>query len=128
MLIDLFKKYNYKIIIKPHISYEGGMQLEFAKSKNLSISKSVKTSGAELMRSERPKFIAGWLSTTLCEALRQCIIPINLWNNTLDENQKFLPYNFRKRTIWWQEDQETLLKILDDSDEKLIEKFVDTMS
>jgi hypothetical protein len=128
MLIDLFKKYNYKIIIKLHISYIGGMQLEFAKSKNLSISKSVKTSGSELMRSERPKFIAGWSSTTLCEALRQGIIPIDLWNITRDQHQKFSPYNFRKRTIWWQEDQEALLKLLDDSDKKLIEKFVDTMS
>ena len=128
MLIDLFKKYNYKIIIKPHISYEGGMQLEFAKSKNLSISKSVKTSGSELIRSERPKFVAGWSSTTLCEALRQSVIPIDLWKIGLHMNQKFSPYNFRKRTIWWQEDQEILLKLLDDSEEKLIEKFVDTLS
>ncbi len=127
ILIDLFKKYNYKIIMKLHISYVGGLQLEFAKRKNLLISRNVKTSGAELMRSERPKFIAGWSSTTLCEALRQGIIPIDLWKINLQENQKFSPYNFRKRTIWWQEDQDILLKLLDDSEEKLIEKFLDTM-
>ena len=113
--------------MKLHISYVGGLQLEFAKHKNLSISKNVKTSGAELMRSERPKFIAGWSSTTLCEALRQGIIPIDLWKINLQENQKFSPYNFRKRTVWWQEDQDILLKLLDDSEEKLIEKFLDTM-
>lgn len=127
IVIDLFKKYNYKIIIKLHISYVGGLQLEFAKRKNLLISRNIKTSGAELMRSERPKFIAGWSSTTLCEALRQGIIPIDLWKINLHEDQKFSPYNFRKRTIWWQEDQEMLLKLLDDSEEKLIEKFVDTL-
>ena len=127
ILIDLFKKYNYKIIMKLHISYVGGLQLEFAKRKNLLISRNVKTSGAELMRSERPKFIAGWSSTTLCEALRQGIIPIDLWKINLQENQKFSPYNFRKRTIWWQEDQDILLKLLDNSQEKLIENFLDTM-
>jgi hypothetical protein len=126
-LIDLFKKYNYKIIMKLHISYVGGRQLEFAKNKNLSINESVKASGGELMRSERPKFITGWSSTALCEALRQGIIPIDLCKIDLQENQKFSPYNFRKRSIWWHEDQKILLKLLDDSEEKLIEKFVDTM-
>ena len=127
ILVDLFKKYNYKIIVKLHPSYIGELQLEFAKSKNLTISKSIKTSGVELMRSKRPKFIAGWSSTALCEALRQGIIPIDLWNINLLGNQNFSSYNFRKRTIWWQEDQETLLKLLDDPKEKSLEEFVDRM-
>ena len=123
MTIDLFQRYDYEVILKFHPSHKSSFSLEFVdNNKNIKIDESLTPSASDLMKSERPKYVASWGSTTLCEALRQGIAPICLCSNG---EEKFQPYLHRKRSIWWHDDQAMLLKFLNDLEGNSLKIFVD---
>jgi len=123
--IDFFQKNNYEVVLKFHPSYKGELHLEFLDKKNIRIDESLRASASELMRIEKPKFVASWASTTLCEALRQGIAPICLCSNG---EEKFEPYPYRKRSIWWHEEQDMLVKLLDDKEGNSLKNFINEIS
>ena len=125
MVIELFQKNGFQIIIKFHPSYIGSLHQEFMDNKNIIINKSFSASASELMHQEKPKFVASWASTTLCEALQLGIAPICLCNNR-EEEEVIFP--FRQKTIWWQEDQEKLSKFISDTDENSLNKFIEKIN
>ena len=125
MVIEFFQKYDYEIIMKFHPSYKGDLHLEFLENKNITINRSVSASASELVREEKPKFVASWASTTLCEALQYGIAPICLCTN---EEEEFEPYPYKEKSIWWQEDQEKLSQYIDDTHGKLLRKFVEKIN
>ena len=120
--IDLFQRYDYEVILKFHPSHKSSFSLEFVDNKNIKIDESLTASASDLMKAERPKYVASWGSTTLCEALRQGIAPICLCSNG---EEKFQPYLHRKRSIWWHDDQAMLLKFLNDLEGNSLKIFVD---
>jgi len=95
-LISLFKKYQYEIIIKLHPSYKGNLKKEFLSDRNIKILNDPNTPALKLMLEEKPSFVAGWNSTTLCEADLHGITTICL-SNPVD--LKYSPHQFHKRSI-----------------------------
>ena len=107
-LINLFKKYNYEIIVKFHPSYKGSFEKEFSNDRSIKIVKDQAATAVMLMLEEKPKFIAGWLSTTLCEAHLRGITPICLAKPV---ESKYVIHQFHKKSLHWSESK----KFLDDS-------------
>lgn len=73
------------------------------------------------MINEKPKFIAGWLSTTQCEAFRQGIVPICL---SSESEAMYIPYQFQEKSIWWEKEQALLNELLK-SDSSIYKNFID---
>lgn len=107
-LISLFKKYSYEIIVKFHPSYKGNFEKEFSNDLSIKIVKDKDATAVRLMLEERPKFIAGWLSTTLCEAHLRGITPICLAKPV---ESKYVIHQFHKKSLHWTENK----KLLDES-------------
>ena len=107
-LINLFKKYSYEIIVKFHPSYKGNFEKEFSNDRSIKIVKDKDATAVRLMLEERPKFIAGWLSTTLCEAHLRGITPICLAKPV---ESKYVIHQFHKKSLHWTENK----KLLDES-------------
>jgi len=105
-LIDYFKKYKYSLIVKFHPSYTGILDGKFFKDKEVRIAEYQGASALKLMLEEKPIFVCGWQSTTLCEAFRLKIIPICL---TRKADLVYAPYNFKQKSIFW-DNEKTLLK------------------
>ena len=61
------------------------------------------------MLEEKPRFVAGWLSTTLCEAHLHGITPICL---AKPMDSKYVIHQFHKKSIHWAESKELLDKYL----------------
>lgn len=106
-LIDMFNKYKYMVIVKFHPSYEGSLNEKFFNNKGVKILKDHGPSASQLMLEERPRFVSGWLSTIICEAYMQEIVPICLATpkNSPDVD---LIYDFKKKSISWHDEKELL--------------------
>ena len=115
-LINLFKKYSYEIIVKFHPFYKGDFEKEFSNDPSIKIVKDQDVTAVMLMLEEKPKFIAGWLSTTLCEAHLRGITPICLAKPV---ESKYVIHQFHKKSIHWTENN----KLLDESLAKNIDAF-----
>ena len=115
-LISLFKKHQYEIIVKFHPLYEGSFEKEFLKDQNIKIINDGDASALKLMLEEKPSFVAGWLSTTLCEAHLHGITPICLANPA---DSKYFTHQFHKKSIHWAESK----KLLDESLANNIDTF-----
>ena len=68
------------------------------------------------MFGEKPRFVAGWLSTTLCEAHLHGITPICLAKPV---DSKYEIHQFNKKSIHWSESK----KLLDESLANNIDTF-----
>ncbi|MDA9971276.1 alpha-2,8-polysialyltransferase family protein [Gammaproteobacteria bacterium] len=115
-LISLFKKHQYEIIIKFHPSYKGNFKKEFLNDLKIKIINDQDASALKLMLEEKPSFVAGWLSTTLCEAHLHGITPICLANPA---DSKYFTHQFHKKSIHWTESK----KLLDESMANNIDTF-----
>ena len=115
-LISLFKKYQYEIIIKFHPSYKGNFKKEFLNDRNIKIINDQDATALQLMFGEKPRFVAGWLSTTLCEAHLHGITPICLAKPV---DSKYEIHQFNKKSIHWSESK----KLLDESLANNIDTF-----
>ena len=115
-LINLFKKYSYEIIVKFHPSYKGNFKKGFLNDLKIKIINDQDASALRLMLEEKPSFVAGWLSTTLCEAHLHGITPICLANPA---DSKYLHHQFHKKSIHWTESK----KLLDESLANNIDTF-----
>ncbi|MDB4210248.1 hypothetical protein N9774_00960 [Gammaproteobacteria bacterium] len=107
-LISLFIKHQYEIILKFHPSYKGDFKKEFLNDRNIKIINDQDATALKLMFGEKPRFVAGWLSTTLCEAHLHGITPICLAKPV---DSKYEIHQFNKRSIHWSESK----KLLDES-------------
>ncbi|MDA9782736.1 alpha-2,8-polysialyltransferase family protein [Gammaproteobacteria bacterium] len=115
-LISLFKKHDYEIIIKFHPSYKGNFKKEFLNDRNIKIINDQDVTALKLMFGEKPRFVAGWLSTTLCEAHLHGITPICLAKPV---DSKYVIHQFNKKSIHWSESK----KLLDESLANNIDTF-----
>ena len=106
-LINLFKKYSYEIIVKFHPLYKGSFEKEFLKDRNIKIINDGDATALKLMLEEKPSFVAGWHSTTLCEAHLLGIAPICIEQPTADSKYQFV-YQFHKKSINWLESKKRL--------------------
>ncbi len=104
-LVKFFKEHEFEIIMKYHPSYKGTLKNEFLNDQMVKIIIDRNPSALKLMTEERPRFISGWLSTTLCEAYRLGIIPICL---AKPEDSRYIPYKFNTKSIYWGEEKKTL--------------------
>ena len=104
-LVSLFKKHDYEIIMKLHPTYKGHFHKKFLNDRSIKIIDDQDASAFKLMPKEKPKFVAGWLSTTLCEAHRHGITPICL-AKPLDS--EYSTHQFIKKSIHWSESQKLL--------------------
>jgi len=123
-LIDFFERNKYEIVIKLHPSYQGKLTTRFKDSDNIRLSDNRAPSAYELMADEKPKFVAGWLSTTQCEAYRQGIVPICL---SSEKEAMYVPYRFQEKSIWWEKDKELLNELLK-NDSNIFKNFLDNKS
>jgi len=105
-LIDWFKKYKYSLIVKFHPSYMGSLDKKFFKDREVRIAENHGASALKLMLEEKPMFVCGWLSTTLCEAFRLKIIPICLTSKKTDSID--LLHNFKQKSIFWDNEKNLL--------------------
>ena len=112
-IIDYFKLYNYKIYIKEHPKTHFNF-LEFYNSKNVTIIDKNDLS-YDLFKQISPKFVVGYFSTSLCEALNYGILPISLGN--FDEFKikhkkvkitDWTIYPFYKKTLSWKKNLKEL--------------------
>ena len=115
-LISLFKKHQYEIIIKFHPSYKGNFKKEFLNDMKIKIINDQDASALKLMLEEKPRFVAGWLSTTLCEAHLHGITPICLAKPV---DSEYVIHQFNKKSIHWSESK----KLLDESLANNIDTF-----
>jgi len=113
-LIDSFKKYKYSLIVKFHPSYTGILDKKFFKDKEVRIAEYQGASALKLMLEEKPIFVCGWSSTTLCEAFRLKIIPICL---TRKVDLVYIPYNFEQKSIFWDNEKTLLENCMTDSED-----------
>ena len=104
-LVKFFKKHGFEIIMKLHPSYKGTLRHKFLNDQMIRIIKDSSPSASELMTGERPRFVSGWLSTTLCEAYRLGIIPICL---AKPEDSIYSPYKFNTKSIYWGEEKKII--------------------
>ena len=116
-IISIFKSYEYKIIFKTHPTFlkiiepnlYKNLRSEFGSSTFLT--KDIDTE--ELLLEETPSFVITWLSTAACISLRAGIIPI-----CIEENENFYklrlyePYPYKRRTLYWKEENSRLEEIL----------------
>ena len=85
--------------------------------RNIKIINDPDATALKLMLEEKPSFVAGWLSTTLCEAHLHGIAPICLEN--LADPKFILLHQFYKKSIHWAESK----KLLDESLANNIDTF-----
>ena len=111
-LINLFKKYSYEIIVKFHPSYKGSFEKEFLNDRNIKIINDHDATALRLMLEEKPSFVAGWYSTTLCEAHLHGITPICLANPV---ESKYVIHQFHKKSLHWSESKKRLDEYLANS-------------
>ena len=116
-LINLFKKHSYEIIVKFHPLYKGSFEKEFLKDRNIKIINDGDATALKLMLEEKPSFVAGWHSTTLCEAHLHGIAPICLANPV--DPKYIIPHQFHEKSIHWAESK----KLLDESLANNIDTF-----
>ena len=105
-LVDLFSVLHYKIYIKPHplnnapekLKKEYGLsQYNWETLLNLPQVEYINedSEATFLINKRKPRFIVGWGSTTICEALNMGVIPINLF---IDQGTV---YSLRRRSLLW---------------------------
>ena len=105
-LVDLFSVLHYKIYIKPHplnnapekLKKEYGLsQYNWETLLNLPQVEYINedSEATFLINKRKPRFIVGWGSTSICEALNMGVIPINL---SIDQDGL---YPWRRRSLLW---------------------------
>ena len=105
-LVDLFSVLHYKIYIKPHplnnapekLKKEYGLsQYNWETLLNLPQVEYINedSEATFLINKRKPRFIVGWGSTSICEALNMGVIPINLF---IDQGTV---YSWRRRSLLW---------------------------
>jgi hypothetical protein len=74
-----------------------------------------KKDAGEVIVNLRPSFTVSWRSTSICESLRQGVVPISL-SLTLNPNaiDKMI-YPFKKRSLSWVEEKERIFDLLEDN-------------
>ena len=105
-LVDLFRVEHYKIYIKPHpldkapekLKKEYGLsQYNWETLLNLPQVEYINeaSDATFLINKRKPRFIVGWGSTSICEALNMGVIPISL---SIDQDAF---YPLKKRSLQW---------------------------
>lgn len=100
-LFAFFKKRQFKIIVKAHpYNQESKLLQKFSQIYDIDVNSNHLLTGMEVIQKYKPKFTAGWLSTTSCESLRSGVIPISLAEKTNIYIDNTI-YPIAKRNFFW---------------------------
>tara|TARA_B110000483_G_scaffold46976_2_gene58602 strand:- start:601 stop:1803 length:1203 start_codon:yes stop_codon:yes gene_type:complete len=114
MLISMFQKNNYEVIIKIHPSYLGSFDRKLAGNSSIRFEDSPGLSADSFIQKELPQFACGWISTTLCEALNLGVIPICLSDESDPLFHEIL-YPLKKKSIMWLTEKKLINDYLKDN-------------
>jgi len=120
-IVQMFLKFGYKVILKPHPRVRTSTYMEsWCKSNNVfMIDKNGKKQGSLIIKEERPSFVVGVFSTTLCESLNMGVIPINARGSVEENGINYgnSPYNFDNRCLSWEFESDKVYDILAKKDD-----------
>ena len=120
-IVQMFLKFGYKVILKPHPRVRTSTYMEsWCKSNNVfMIDKNGKKQGSLIIKEERPSFVVGVFSTTLCESLNMGVIPINARGSVEENGINYgnSPYNFDNRCLSWEFESNKVYDILAKKDD-----------
>ena len=100
-LVAFFHNKNYKIIVKTHpYNSESNVLKKLLEIYKVETCNIKELSGMDALKIYKPKFTAGWVSTSACESLRSGIISITLAEITHRYIQRSV-YPMGKRNFFW---------------------------
>lgn len=100
-LITFFQKKQYKIVVKAH-PYKPDSEIlqKLSKIYHIDVCSDHLLTGIEVIQKYKPRFAAGWTSTTACESLRSGVIFISLAETTNQYYERTI-YPMAKRCLNW---------------------------
>lgn len=113
-IVQFFIRHDHEVYIKPHPDSDGVFMDEFIRTNKCKLLRSDEDSTDLVLKKIKASFVAGWGSTTECEALRSGVLPINLLTERLQNHHK---YPFYEASLNWPKDQEKIKNIINSSDE-----------
>ena len=78
-IVQFFIGHEYEVYIKPHPESDGIFIHEFMRVNKCKLLATDEDSTDIVLKKMKASFVAGWGSTTECEALRCGVLPINLY-------------------------------------------------
>lgn len=113
-IAQFFLVHDHEVYIKPHPDSDGVFMNEFIRTNKFKLLATDEDSTDLVLKKIKANFVAGWGSTTECEALRSGVLPINLLTERLENNHK---YPFYEASLNWPKDQEKIKNIINSTDE-----------
>ena len=80
--------------------------------------------GSDVIKDISPKFVIGWTSTSLCEALNMGVIPITMSNCNSEYNDQMNVYPLYRKTLLWPLNCSVINKIICKSGQSLYENVL----
>ena len=113
-IVQFFTEHDHEVYIKPHPDSEGIFMNEFIRTNKCKLLERDEDSTDLVLKKMKASFVAGWGSTTECEALRSGVLPISLLTGRLNNHHK---YPFSEASLNWPKDQEKINNIINSTDE-----------
>jgi len=127
-VISLFESNKYKVFIKRHplnISWSVDVWRKKLSINNDNIHEvSSELDGSDVIKDISPKFVIGWTSTSLCEALNMGVIPITMSNCNSEYNDQMNVYPLYRKTLLWPLNCSVINKIICKSGQSLYENVL----
>ena len=113
-IVQFFIANDHEVYIKPHPDSDGTFMDAFIRTNKCKLLVADADTTDLVLKKMKASFVAGWGSTTECEALRSGVLPINLLAERLNYNHK---YPFYEASLNWPKDQEKIKSIINSADE-----------
>ena len=108
-IVQFFIEHEYEVYIKPHPESDGIFIHEFMRVNKCKLLAIDEDSTDIVLKKMKASFVAGWGSTTECEALRCGVLPINLY--AVKPNNHCI-YPFFEASLNWVKDKEKIKSII----------------
>jgi hypothetical protein len=113
-VVKFFIEQDHMVYIKPHPDSNGMYIHEFIKTNKCKLLDIDEDSTDLVLKKMKASFVAGWGSTTECEALRCGVLPINLFTVRPNHHCK---YPFVAASLNWPKSQEKIKNVINNPDE-----------
>lgn len=107
-LITFFQKKQYEIVLKAHpYNSDSKILQKLSRIYDIEVNSDHLLTGMEAIQKYKPRFTAGWTSTTACESLRSGVIPISLAERTSTDIERTI-YPIAKRSLFWDHEKDAI--------------------
>ena len=119
-IVQFFREHEYEVYIKPHPESDGVFIHEFMRVNKCKLLATDEDSTDIVLKKMKASFVAGWGSTTECEALRCGVLPIGLY--PVKPNNHSI-YPFFEASLNWVKDKEKIKSIINSSADEYLKNL-----